>query len=268
MNARNAQAATPATATRRDGAKSCRRLEGGEATAPERSARSAGRTDALPRVTCGWYWIATNNRTNVAERRPAGMPSRGCGRPAPDSPLRAARKRSSGGFTGLPLLVVSLAPQSSCDSFATALGIYVSTALGSCDAVRRAGAGPDDWARFVVVVAATGVPPAPPRPHRRGGAREVRARLRGGESWGRLRQLFRLALVVQLVGGLLAGMSSPCSLASSDCILGVADLIVPLLVARRSRCSRPPRESPVELSSFASATTFAAGCSPWRWVCG
>ena len=90
-----------------------------------------------------------------------------------------------------------------------------------------------------------------------------------GESWGRLRRLFRQALVVKAAGGLAAGVVLVAIAPKADAIFGGTDLTIPFLVAALlAAAAVPGRSRRAPRSSSASAMTCEPGCWRCRWGCG
>jgi O-antigen/teichoic acid export membrane protein len=115
---------------------------------------------------------------------------------------------------------------------ATAVGIYVSVAfgfLGTLFAARELG--PDDFGLLAVVVVATGFFQSLLDLTAEEALVKYGFDYAAGESWGRLRRLFRQALAVKAVGGLAAGIVLVAIAPAADSIFGGTDLTIPFLVA-------------------------------------
>ena len=181
---------------------------------------------------------------------------------SPSSPRRA--KRSSA--RGATILVRSMRSRVLRRRSATALGVYVATALGfltTVVATRELGV--DDYARFAAILAATTffqvlldltVEDALVKY----GFRYVEA-----ERWGRLRRIFEVALALQARRRPARRARDRRSLAPfAQEVWGVDGVLVPMLIAARCRSSRRPRRSRAARSSCAAATTCAARSSPSR----
>jgi len=116
--------------------------------------------------------------------------------------------------------------------FATALGVYVATALGlltTVVATRELGTG--DYARFVAIVAATGFLQLLLDLTVEEALVKYGFRYATAQRWGRLRRIFELALAFKLLGGLLAGVMLAVLAPFIGSIWGVDDVVVPMLVA-------------------------------------
>ena len=114
----------------------------------------------------------------------------------------------------------------------TAAGIYVSVALGFLGTLIAARQlGPEDFGLLAVVVVATGFFQSLLDLTAEEALVKYGFDYVAGESWGRLRRLFRQALVVKAVGGIAAGLVLVALAPAADSIFGGNDLLVPFLVA-------------------------------------
>ena len=125
---------------------------------------------------------------------------------------------------------------------ATALGVYIATALGfltTVVATRELGTG--DYARFAAIVAATAFLQLLLDLTVEEALVKYGFRYAEAERWGRLRRLFEVALGFKLVGGLLGALAlvalAPFARRASG---ASSDVLVPMLVASAAaaRCRR------------------------------
>ena len=132
---------------------------------------------------------------------------------APEPPFEGVGTATGGHYTGPRLTAPPLKRLSeSLRSIglrrsATAVGIYVSVAfgfLGTLAAARQLG--PDDFGLLAVVVVATGFFQSLLDLTAEEALVKYGFDYAAGESWGRLRRLFRQALLVKGVGGVAAGV--------------------------------------------------------------
>ena len=79
-----------------------------------------------------------------------------------------------------------------------------------------------------------------------------------GKDWGRLRRLFRQAVLLKVVGGMVATLLIVAMAPFADEIFDADGLGQALLAARSSRSSSRPRTSGRPHSSFTAATTCGA----------
>ncbi len=151
--------------------------------------------------------------------------------PAPEPPFEGVGTATGGHYTG-PRLTASPLKRLGLRRSATAAGIYVSVAfgfLGTLFAARQLG--PDDFGLLAVVVAATAFFQV------LFDLTAEEALVKYGfdyvtsESWGRLRRLFRQALVIKGIGSVAAGIVLAAIAPAADSIFGGTDLTVPFLVA-------------------------------------
>ena len=115
---------------------------------------------------------------------------------------------------------------------ATAAGIYVSVAfgfIGTLFAARQLGA--EDFGLLAIVVVTTGFFQSLLDLTAEEALVKYGFDYATGESWGRLRRLFRQALVIKAAGGVAAGIVLVAIAPAADSIFGGAGLLVPFLVA-------------------------------------
>ena len=125
---------------------------------------------------------------------------------APEPPFEGVGTATGGHYTG-PRLTASPLKRLGLRRSATAAGIYVSVAfgfLGTLFAARQLG--PDDFGLLAVVVVATGFFQSLLDLTAEEALVKYGFDYAAGESWGRLRRLFRQALLVKGIGGLAAGI--------------------------------------------------------------
>ena len=157
---------------------------------------------------------------------------------APEPPFEGVGTATGGHYTGPRLTASPLKRLSeSLRSIglrrsATAAGIYVSVAfgfLGTLFAARQLG--PDDFGLLAVVVVATGFFQSLLDLTAEEALVKYGFDYAAADSWGRLRRLFRQALLFKGIGGLAAGIALVAIAPLADEIFGGADLTVPFLVA-------------------------------------
>ena len=195
---------------------------------------------------------------------------------APEPPFEGVGTATGGHYTGPRLTASPLKRLSeSLRSIglrrsATAVGIYVSVAfgfLGTLFAARQLG--PDDFGLLAVVVVATGFFQSLLDLTAEEALVKYGFDYAAGESWGRLRRLFRQALLVKGAGRRRGRDRARRDRAGRRLDLRRHRPHRPVPRRRACcRCFRAPRASPARRSSSVSATTSAPGCSPRRWGCG
>jgi len=115
---------------------------------------------------------------------------------------------------------------------ATAIGVYTATVLGFLTTVvATRELGTHDYARFAAVLAATGFFQLLLDLTVEEALVKYGFRYTEGESWGRLRRLFEVALGLKGLGGLLAGLALVALAPAAATIWGTEDVLVPMLVA-------------------------------------
>ena len=166
---------------------------------------------------------------------------------APEPPFEGVGTATGGHYTG-PRLTASPLKRLGLRRSATAAGIYVSVAfgfLGTLFAARQLG--PDDFGLLAVVVVATGFFQSLLDLTAEEALVKYGFDYAAGESWGRLRRLFRQALLVKGIGGLAAGIVLVALAPAADSIFGGTDLMSRSSVA----ATLPLLQSPEGVASAA-----------------
>lgn len=154
--------------------------------------------------------------------------------PAPEPPFEGVGTATGGHYTGPRLTARPLKRLSSIGfrRSQTAFGIYLSVAfgfLGTLVAARQLG--PEGFGLLAVVVAATAFFQVLLDLTAEEALVKYGFDYATAESWGRLRRLFRQAMVVKVVGGVAAGIVLVALAPAADTIFGGTDLMIPFLVA-------------------------------------
>ena len=157
---------------------------------------------------------------------------------APEPPFEGVGTATGGHYTGprltAPRLKRLFEPVRSIGlrRSQTAIGIYLSVAfgfLGTLIAARQLG--PDDFGLLAIVVAATAFFQVLLDLTAEEALVKYGFDYATAESWGRLRRIFRQALLVKLAGGLAAGVTLAAIAPAADTIFGGTGLTTPFLVA-------------------------------------
>src|SRR5262245_48862334 len=115
---------------------------------------------------------------------------------------------------------------------ATALGVYVGTALGFLTTiVATRGLGVEDYARFVAILAATTFFQVLLDLTVEDALVKYGFRYVETKRWGRLRRIFEIALGFKLAGGLLAGIAIVVLAPFAQQVWGEGGVLVPMLIA-------------------------------------
>jgi O-antigen/teichoic acid export membrane protein len=142
----------------------------------------------------------------------------------------------------------------------TGAGVYLSVLFGFLGMLLVARQlEPEDFGLFAIVVVATGFFQALFDLTAEEALVKYGFDYAAGESWGRLRQLFRRALVVKFAGGVLAGVLLVALAPIADSIFGASGLTVPLLLA----APLPVLQSPEGVSSAALITRGRYDVRSW-----
>jgi O-antigen/teichoic acid export membrane protein len=115
---------------------------------------------------------------------------------------------------------------------ATALGVYLSTALGLFTTiVATRGLGVTDYAKFAAILAATGFFQVLLDLTVEDALVKYGFRYVETEQWGKLRRMFEIALAFKLAGGVLAGIAIAVLAPFAQQVWGEGGVLVPMLIA-------------------------------------